>query len=236
MCNSDERQQRPVQRVTRDSSQQRLRKERFQSAPIITSKPFSSSLGQTFLLNEKMHLGLASGLYTNPQNRRLLVEIAAEGLIVEGKLLGKQWEATQMAEQLLHCKDDNMEEITRMCAHLYSLDSFLYRKLNEIMRVMHEKQYEHVWKSKERTLGPFIFLIDQLSHLTPTPGLQKLITVYRGCDLTTGALEKWKELFEGSQMPIIEGASFPSFTSTSRSRNKCGNLGSRSECYVYFKK
>jgi hypothetical protein len=115
-----------------------------------------------------------------------------------------------------------MEKITRMCAYLYSLDSFLYRKLNEVMRVMHEKQYESVWKSKKSTLGPFIFLLDQL---TPTGGPKMLTTVYRGCNLTTDALKKWVELFEGSEMPIVECVSFPSFTSTSRSREKAEFIG-----------
>lgn len=64
-----------------------------------------------------------------------LVEKAACGVIVEGKLVGKKQEAMWMAEQLRKVKRKSMKEVGECCVRLYTLESFLYQKLNETMRL-----------------------------------------------------------------------------------------------------
>jgi hypothetical protein len=219
ISNNDEKEQRPVKRIALDSPQQRLRKERFLAHPPAPCKSFSDSFDDPLLDEIRKHFRFWYDRKGTEYEIPLFVEKTAEGLIIEGKLLDKEWEAKQMADQLLRFKDSPLEEIARMCAHLYSLDSFLYRKLNEIMRLQHEESYKDMLKSKAFTFGRFaclLYSLKQTEKERDTP-----VTVYRGCNLTTEAIEEWKQLCEQHRTcdhMDRQFCSFSSFTSTSRSR------------------
>lgn len=90
ISNKDERQQRPVKQVTVDTSQQRLRKERFLAKPLTPSKPFSDSDCRDFFHATETHFNISSDWDENEEEVRMLVDKAAEGILIEGKLLGKQ--------------------------------------------------------------------------------------------------------------------------------------------------
>ncbi|CAF1212676.1 unnamed protein product, partial [Rotaria sp. Silwood1] len=98
ISNKDERQQRPVKRVAVDTSQQMLRKERFLAKPLTPSKPFSDSDQLDFLLATQKHFNISSDWDENEEEVRMLVDKAAEGILIEGKLLGKQRQGEWMAE------------------------------------------------------------------------------------------------------------------------------------------
>jgi hypothetical protein len=87
----------------------------------------------------------------------ILVEKAADGIVKEGKQIRRQREAEEMADMLLKKKHKGMEEVWRCCAYLYSLESFLYKTLNTVMRLVRSQNDERIWRSKVRTLGPFQF-------------------------------------------------------------------------------
>ena len=112
----------------------------------------------------------------------MIVEKAALGIIEEGKKIGKQREAEEIANQLIEKKNAGMEEVWRCCAYLYSLKSFLYKKLNETMRLIGSEEHEQIWRSKIRTFGPFCLL------LWDNPFNSKIITsetkLYRGAQLS----------------------------------------------------
>ena len=65
-----------------------------------------------------------------------------------------------MAQELLMAVTP--EEAWKCCVRLYCMESFLYRKLNECMRLVGDDQYEAVWKSKVCTFGPFALLLSSL--------------------------------------------------------------------------
>jgi hypothetical protein len=235
MSNSDEKRQRPVKRVTLlGGNERRLRKERFLAEPLLPSKAFSD----TFCTCAFIDAAYGHFKYWDERNleeygadiRPCLVEKAAQGLIIEGKLLGKEWEGKQMAELLLSYKDSPLEEVAQMCAYIYSLDSFVWRKLNEIMRLTQEEHYESFWRSKVPTLGLFACLLRDLGG--PPDDEDSLITVYRGCSLTEQAIVDWKRIREEHEKKgqtvtysFFPYASFLAFTSTSRNREKAEFMG-----------
>lgn len=71
------------------------------------------------------------------------------GILKEGELLGQDFVAARMSEQLRNCTND--EEILACVARLYSAESFLYKLLNSTLR---DKDM-----SKLDTLGPFCVLL-----------------------------------------------------------------------------
>jgi hypothetical protein len=141
----------------------------------------------------------------------MVVEKAALGIIEEGKKVRKQREAEYMAKKLMNQQKSSIEEVWRCCAYLYSMDSFLYQKLNETMRLIGSEEHEQVWRSKIRTLGPFCLLLwdDPFSNKLNTGKL-----LYRGAKLTDDQIVTYKDCSKNSG----EYRSFQAFTSCSRNR------------------
>lgn len=143
-----------------------------------------------------------------------IVEKAARGIIAEGNESGQLYPAQWMAKQLIDRKDKGVREVWKCCAYLYSLEGFLYKKLNEIMRLVGSNQHEELWQNKIRTLGPFALLLwdDPINKKATTKVDGKIL--YRGTKLTDSQLESYREL---CQKPEKYG-SFQAFTSSSRNR------------------
>lgn len=138
ISNKDESKQRPVKRVDSSTStyQVRVRETRFMpnpTNPSVLSTQAESLLGFAKEFHESFDLFDDSSL-RKPANRCMVVEKAAEGIIIEGKMAGKQKEAELMAQQLLNVKDGTDEEVWRCCAHLYTMESFLYKNTIKIMK------------------------------------------------------------------------------------------------------
>jgi hypothetical protein len=122
ISNSNEHNQRPVKRVERgrSTSDPKLREARFMPSPIHPSAPFTEQkfflgfIGEIFAM-----FGVSdSEALAEPANRRLMIKKAAEGIITEGKLLGKQKEAEWIAQQLLNVIDGTDQQIWECCCEV----------------------------------------------------------------------------------------------------------------------
>lgn len=218
ISNSKENSQRPVKRVQHGMSaaEPRLRESRFNPLPVHPSIPFTEQIYFLSSVGEVMNMfNVNDGkALLEPDNRRLLITKAAEGIVTEGKLLGKQKEAEWIAKQLLDVIDDDAQKIWRCCAHLYTMESFLYKKMNEYMRLCGDPQSKSLWKSKMETFGPFAYILRMFGNTT----VYSKFYVYRGANLSDDLIVQF-------QNNIGTYLMFPAFTSTSRNRAKAEQFG-----------
>lgn len=223
ISNNDITNQRPIERKIRHQTDAHLREERFTINPIPAKNPFSGLRGWTsdFIINAKKELKLKRSTMPsdNPEIIPTLVERAAQGIIEEGKLAGKTHEAEWMATQLTQQKHNGLKEVWKCCARLYTMESFLYKKINETMRLIGDKEQENIWRSKLRTFGPFCILLwdDPYNHLPLTGGR----ILYRGAKLSDELIAEYVKLSRSSD----QRGSFQAFTSTSRNRTKAQKFG-----------
>ncbi|CAM4805392.1 unnamed protein product [Rotaria magnacalcarata] len=142
---------------------------------------------------------------TGYKNLYPIAELAAQGILIEGKLLNQEFDAHQTGDELKCCKSD--EEIKRCAARLYSVESFLYKLLNQTL--INEGM------SKIETLGPLCHLLNANMYCDVSDKEQ---IVYRGANLTDGILEEYKNA-------IHTTIQWLSFTSTSKVRQVSENFG-----------
>ncbi|CAF1182892.1 unnamed protein product [Didymodactylos carnosus] len=168
------------------------------------------------------------------EQRLILLEKAAQGLIMEGKKLGKQREAEWMARELVKVKAIYEYEITtntvqrsiardlevyHVCAHLYTMESFLYKEINALMRLDGDMEYKELLMSKVPTYGPFAYLLFWKRGVRKEAS-EKTLTVYRCANLSDELIQQYKEKYYRGMF-----ATFPAFTSTSRNRAKAVQFG-----------
>ncbi|CAF4410139.1 unnamed protein product, partial [Adineta steineri] len=131
--------------------------------PVASDRSFGGQYGwvSPFIIEVRRYLDLHPDELPSkqPDMIPLLVEKAAQGIIEEGKQIGKQLEAEELASILREKKNKGIEEVWQCCAYLYSLESFLYKTLNANMRLVGNKEEEHIWRNKVQTLGPFSLLL-----------------------------------------------------------------------------
>lgn len=223
LCNDDASQQRPVKRLA-NKQDDKLRETRFIQSPISPSIPFGHSGLGDFRWEAHKYFNLPGFAYTykknhllKPDNRRRMVEKAAEGIVIEGKKVGKKRQGEWLAQQLLNVIDGTAEEVWRVCARLYTMQSFLYEKLNECMRLEGDEEHEQLWKSKVPTFGPFSLLLYYLGEYAVGN-----MTVYRGCYLSDDLIQQFRQQLANDPKTEIV---FPAFTSTSRNRDKAEMFG-----------
>jgi hypothetical protein len=208
------------------NEEETLREARFMSNPINPSSPFGPFNLGGFRKATHIHFNLPGFAYTyennsleNAANRRRIVQKAADGILAEGTKEGKKREAEWLAQQLLDVIDGTAVEVWQVCARLYTMESFLYKKLNECMRVEGDEDEEHdqLWKSKVATFGPFSLLLYYLGEYT-----RGEMTVYRGCNLNDDLIQQFRQKMVNNprDTPV-----FPAFTSTSKNRNKAERFG-----------
>ena len=212
--------QRPIKRVNTRS--QRIREHRFMDAPIISKRSMGGEYGwvSPFIIEVRRHLGLKRGQLPSqdPSLIPMLVEKAALGIIEEGILLDRYCEASILADLLRRKKNKGIKEVWKWCAYLYSLESFLYKKLNESMRLIGDKEHEEIWRSKIPTLGPFCLLLwdDPINTKVKTE-----MKLYRGANLNSEQLAVYEDMMKHPN----EYRSFQAFTSCSRNRQKAEKFG-----------
>jgi hypothetical protein len=193
----------------------RLREERFMPDPIAPKPSFGGQYGwvSPFIIEARKSLNLrADELPSKNENIvPIVVKKAARGIIEEGKLIGKQCEAEEMAQQLLANQNKGIKEIWKCCAHLYSIESFLCKNLNEAMRLIGSEEHKKMWQSKVDTLGPFCLLLWDNPF---NNRLNKNIKVYRGAELSKNQIDTYRDLCADPD----EYRSFQAFTSCSRNQ------------------
>ena len=214
-------QQTPVKRRVCKREDKRLREERFMPDPIAPKRPFGGQYGwvSPFIAEVRKNLNLEEKQLPSNDEKIVpkILKKAALGIIKEGKLIGKRCEAEEMAEKLMEQENRGIRRIWKCCAYLYSLESFLYKKLNETMRLIGSEEHEQVWRSKIRTLGPFCLLLWDNPFNNK---LSKNIELYRGAKLRPEQIAIYQDL----SVHPNEYRSFQAFTSCSRNRKKAENF------------
>jgi hypothetical protein len=212
-----------VKRQVHRRDEKNVREKRFMFDPIAPGRSFGSQYGWTspFIRETIIYLQLKRGQLPSRDETivPMLVERAALGIIQEGDILGKRDAAAVMAALLVKEKDNGIEKVWIRCAKLYSMNEFLYDKLNETMRFIGDEAQEEAWRDKVRTLGPFALLLwDDPINKKPNTTRNLL---YRGCKLNKAQLGNYQDL---CQHPDKYG-SFQAFTSCSRKRASAERFG-----------
>jgi len=140
-----------------------------------------------------------------------LLELAASGILFEAAKGNYPFQqADWIAKQLRTVKGKGKREISIKCLHLYTLESFLYRLINGILRDNDQ--------SKVDTLGPFCYLLFQTRYDSSLNEHQYWGTVYRGIQLDDAMLEKCRQ-------SIGEWKCWYQFSSTSKDRSIAEKFG-----------
>ncbi|CAM4814314.1 unnamed protein product, partial [Rotaria magnacalcarata] len=148
-------------------------------------------------------------------------DMAADGIIREGKRLNKPIEAEWLSSQLITVKPfgANLDarqsahiripsEISQTCVYLYTKESFWYTLFNYTLREVIVPTCEQL-----KTFGPFSWLL--YCSLCQIKTTKDILTVYRGLNLTD---EQRQEFMEDHVV-------FFAFTSTSTNRVKAEAFG-----------
>jgi hypothetical protein len=145
------------------TSDKYCRKHCFDFNPIAPKRSFVGPYGwiSPFILEVRKHLQLDERQLPSQDETivPMIVEKAALGIIEEGTKIGQRRIAERMANELMQQKDQGMEEVWKCCARLYTRDSFLYRKINEVMRLVGNEEFEHTWRSRICSIGPYCLLL-----------------------------------------------------------------------------
>jgi hypothetical protein len=221
ISNDNKNKKRPVKRMEMNRENRRLRKARFTPNPISPSSSFHDLVGLEKIFIDSFMKQFKIKSYNDWENQKYeIVDKAMSGILYEGQLAGKQYEAKWINQQLEKVRSKTKRIIGEMCVYLYSLESFLYKILNQTMRLIGDKDHENVWRSKLETLGPFAFLLfyylsyENTTHRTGT-------TIYRGAQLSNEMLAEYRRAAQSKD----SRRSFQAFTSCSRNRTKAEQFG-----------
>lgn len=212
-----------MKRITRNRDSH-LREDRFTFTPLDPKQPFADLYGwiSPFIKEIVKDFNITKEKLPSKDQTTMLMVIdrAAAGIVEEAKLLGRRCEGEKLAKILLDKKQAGAKEVWNCCAYLYSFQCFLYKILNETMRLIGSEDHEHIWRSKVRTLGLFASLLwDNPSTYKPSsPG----ITLYRGAFLTDQVISTFIDDCSEEDKPM---RSFPSFTSCSRIEKEANRFG-----------
>ena len=224
ILNSDCNEQRLVQRMVCNRDDIPVREERFTFTPICLKQPFGGLYGwiSPFIIAATKYLNITRKQLPSKDKSvvPMIVEKAAAGIIEEGKKVGKQYEAEKVATISLQKKEAGMREVWKCCAYLYTLESFLYKRINETMRLIGDEEYEEEWRKRAETLGPFCLLLwdNPVTNKTIARGT----TLYRGANLSDQLISTFIEDCAKKEKSMH---SFQSFTSCSRNRAKADPFG-----------
>lgn len=206
-----------VDGVTNQETRKHVRADRFDWDPMAPVPSFGKKYGwvSPFIIEAMKYLNLEKQQLPsrNPSVVSTVVEKAASGIIEAGKYVGKDEEAKMISGKLMEQKDQSIEMVWKCCARLYTMDSFLYRILNQTMRYIGSAEHENHWQSMIPVLGPFALLLWD-DPLNKRPNRRKTL-VYRGVNLSDTQITNYQQLSEESK----NYRSFQAFTSCSR--NMC---------------
>jgi hypothetical protein len=207
--------QRPIKRVVRKKNDTHLRVERFMHHPVALECPCGGQYGwvSTFIIEVRKSLKIQVEQLPSkdPSIVPMIVEKAAVSIIEEGNLLGRRLAAENITEKLEAPINNGIKLIWKCYTHLHSPERFIYKKVNEAMRLFSSPEQEEIWRSKVRTLGPFCLLLWDNPFNNK---LTKNIKLYRGANLTEEQIKTYQDL----STKFKEYRMFQAFTSCSRNR------------------
>jgi hypothetical protein len=195
--------ERSIKRCIRQPHQTPLRPERFYT-PQKLVKSFSDND-----TNDRRFINQCHQRHRTESMNEML-EKAAEGIIKEGIILGKQVEAEWIAQKLRSVINKSKAEVEKCIIWLYTHESFLYRLINTTLRENDQ--------SKLDTLGAFSQL---LFRCDCSPTLDKVgyeKELYRGAQLDEKTIESYKQ-----SVGLVK--TWDAFSSTSKNRAKAECFG-----------
>ena len=223
ISNIEKTRQRPAQRMVRNTNDERVRKERFLLNPVdLNLSDGEYGFISRFIKETAKYLRLTRDELPSKDSRviPMVVEKAAIGIINEGTQLKKTPEANFIAEMLRAKKNSGLEQIWKCCANLFTCDSFLYKQIDETMRLVGNPQYEREWQSKVETLGPFCLLLwDNPSN---SEMLKPGTILYRGAQVPDDLIKSFQK--ECSKDPKT-WYSLQGFTSCTQKRHFAEQFG-----------
>ncbi|CAF2844052.1 unnamed protein product [Rotaria sp. Silwood2] len=208
MNKKDPNKQRPIKRISSVDINKRFRSKQRYILQKPELKPELAALGWTSAWSRFL---LAAGVFSVIKNEELTerVEKAADGILEEGIKHDKQIEGKWIANELRKVKDEDRTIIGLCCVKLFTIESFLYPLLNEVLResevqntgmeCVHEFTTE-LGKSQGRTLGPFCSLLWFYLYENPS---QRLTYIYRTASLTEKNINDY-EKHKGEWMVWID--------------------------------
>lgn len=223
ISNKDKR-QRSIKRSICNNNDKQVRADRFIFDTINRKRPFGGLYGwiPPFIREAAKFLNIKRDQLPSQDKTKipLIVEKAATGIRELAKLIQKECQGEKLAKMLIEKKDAGLEEVWQRCVFLYTLESFLYRKLNETMRLIGEEEYRLEWRNKVRLLGPFGLLLWDNPYATKAT--RKETIIYRGANLSEEFISDFKDQCCQKTKPQ---SSFQSFTSCSRERDVAAVYG-----------
>ena len=243
MSKTEANKQESIKRVT-ELSDGYVRGERFVlEQPQLTAKSFETG-GGAFLP--------AAGFYQAKINEEL-VEKAAAGIEEEGAKLGRRKEAEFIANKLRKVKEkwnkkwtgrkqekcegiwfeerhewdkeirEWEKEIRECCVKLYTIESFLYKLVNKVMREAEKRMILDGWfhenstsefeserdENYGRTLGPYCWILQKYLWTAPN---EKGIVVFRSANLTN-------EMIDGYKKHVSDQVRWDWFSSTTKNKD-----------------
>ena len=140
-----------------------------------------------------------------------LVEDAADGIVFEAARAGYDFtEANWIAKKVRQMKHKNKTEINIICIRLYTMDSFLYRLVNTVLR---ENDL-----SKMKAIASYCYLLFRAFYDGSLTGYHYWGVVYRGIDLEKSYIDEYKTA-------VGQWKIWNQFSSTSANRSIAQHFG-----------
>lgn len=211
-----------IRTVQHKSKDEYLREERFLGVPISSKSSFSGQFGSmsTFIVEVKKYLKLEPDSLPskNPAIIPILVDKIVQGILEEGKQIGKEQKAEKIASALRKKKDAGIEEVWKQSVYIYTSKNFLSKSLNSTLKLVVDKEKEKIWKSKVPTLGPFCLLLLDYPF---NKDMAKNKTIYRSANMEAAQIALYEEMAKDKNLY----QSFQVYTSCTRNRKKAKALG-----------
>ena len=221
ISNDDMNKQHPVKRMIPNRDEIQIREDRFLLNPIeIDGGQYgfiSPFIRETVRYLQLIRDGLPS---QDPSIVTMVVDKAVQGIIDEGRKVGKQNEGKMLGKCLSEKRQTGIQHVWKCCVYLYSLESFLFKIINETLRFIGNGEHEQIWKDRVKTLGPFCLLLwDNPFDSKP---IKTGTVVYRGAEVPEELITKLKK---DSGLELKPVRSFQAFTSCTRNRTIAEQFG-----------
>ncbi|CAF3923306.1 unnamed protein product [Adineta steineri] len=199
----DSTKQQTIKRVIESNNERKcILQERF-SEPLSQVSPTSYTFGHEYEWSPLIMQWIQSKVGKHCLfNANKCVRKAIEGIMTEGRLIGKEIEASYLVRKLEPCKRLLIKDISKICVHLFTRASFLYRVVNTALR--------NSDLSKIDTLGPYCYL---LRAYIRSAGTEYNGYLYRGCNLAEEQVSQYR-----NAVSTKEWKTWRSFTSTSKNQ------------------